>query len=749
MEKSAKEEAHTLEQSLRGLLGRTPAGAAAAGSVESLEDHDEDDDDDDEPDIDEATGLESGFGDSFFGIPNVCVEREEIDESTHRNNSKGEDGDDAAAIFGSFHFSSCQQTPISYVCRTKMNSHGIRKTFIVKYQCCYGHQRVEGKPGCVEVHMKPLMDTLEDVGARDFVELVRSSGLDEKVRESNMTIFAPSDDAIRDFTDSFQEANQVEFYSTITQRRKRETNTKEDNLSMRKIVLGHMTPGFYDINEIVNKNEVFTENNNSSIRLNVYPAPGERIITANCARVTSINNYATNGIVHVVDRVLQPVTQSLAQLIAQDEQFTTLESMLSKAGLLKQLAEPGHWTLFAFTDSAFQKLDANIRKRLTDADTCITNVVRHHLVPHTLCSAPIVTHATTLNLDGEPLSLERRPEDGKLFVNKVQIVAKDIMATNGIIHVVDDVLMPDSGQPLSHVLGAHNLTTFRSLLEEAGLSEALDSTSNVTLFVPSEEALSQPEAVAELDKRRGDPAALRDLLLFHSTGPAVKGCDLGSSRHELKSGLADHSLRLGYYSSWPFLSSAAPGRATVECARVTHFDSRACGGVVHEVDRLLVPPENSVLDKLRNLGNYSILLRLIENANLENELKQNAPLTILAPPDSVFEQLDPVDLQLLHNDTQLAARIIKHHILPEMLCCTGIGASSWLFVNRVETLDGHYVAVRRDSDDNVHIGTTTVRQCDIMATDGIIHSVNRIMVPMRRKNSRNKNPNVDVFLYGL
>lgn len=71
---------------------------------------------------------------------------------------------------------------------------------------------------------------------------------------------------------------------------------------------------------------LYSDNANSSVRVNVYPAPGERLMTANCARITSINNYATNGIVHVVDRMIRPVTKTLAELLAQDNQFSVLIS---------------------------------------------------------------------------------------------------------------------------------------------------------------------------------------------------------------------------------------------------------------------------------------------------------------------------------------------------------------------------------------------------------------------------------------
>jgi Secreted and surface protein containing fasciclin-like repeats len=98
------------------------------------------------------------------------------------------------------------------------------------------------------------------------------------------------------------------------------------------------------------------------------------------------------------------------------------------------------------------------------------------------------------------------------------------------------------------VLASHNLTTFLSLLHEAGLTDSLDSMKNVTLFAPTDEALAKPEAVAELVKFRADKDRLRDLLLYHTTGPEVQSCDFSNDK-ELKSGLADKSIRINLYAT--------------------------------------------------------------------------------------------------------------------------------------------------------------------------------------------------------
>ena len=105
-----------------------------------------------------------------------------------------------------------------------------------------------------------------------------------------------------------------------------------------------------------------------------------------------------------------------------------------------------------------------------------------------------------------------------------------------------------AARPVTGVLANHNLTTFLSLLQEAGLSESLDSMSNVTLFAPTDEALAKPEALAELEKVRADKDRLRDLLLFHTSGPEVQTCDFSNDK-ELKSGLADKSIRINLYAT--------------------------------------------------------------------------------------------------------------------------------------------------------------------------------------------------------
>ena len=86
---------------------------------------------------------------------------------------------------------------------------------------------------------------------------------------------------------------------------------------------------------------------------------------ANCARVTSRDHYSTNGVVHIVDRVILPATQTIAEIVQNDVQLRSLRKALEKTNMLEKLSQPNEqFTLFAPTDDAFSKMDATLKVKL-------------------------------------------------------------------------------------------------------------------------------------------------------------------------------------------------------------------------------------------------------------------------------------------------------------------------------------------------------------------------------------------------
>lgn len=106
-------------------------------------------------------------------------------------------------------------------------------------------------------------------------------------------------------------------------RRKRQT---KNAVSSEELILNHITKGFIDLNDLDNEQILKSENKDGTIRINLYPTPNyQKMLTANCAKVTKGNNLAKNGIVHVVDGVVVPALQSIQDIIGDSSRLTSLK----------------------------------------------------------------------------------------------------------------------------------------------------------------------------------------------------------------------------------------------------------------------------------------------------------------------------------------------------------------------------------------------------------------------------------------
>ena len=167
------------------------------------------------------------------------------------------------------------------------------------------------------------------------------------------------------------------------------------------------------------------------------------------AKVIMTDIEASNGIIHVIDAVIVPsdddmaeeALPSIAEIAAGDETFSTLVTALSAAGLVDTLAGEGEFTVFAPTNDAFDALGETLDAVLADEEL-LTRVLLYHVV------SGVVPAETALTLDGqmvETLSGDKFSvslQDGDLYIDNAKVIMTDIEASNGIIHVIDAVIVP-------------------------------------------------------------------------------------------------------------------------------------------------------------------------------------------------------------------------------------------------------------------------------------------------------------------
>ncbi|XP_031621151.1 transforming growth factor-beta-induced protein ig-h3 [Contarinia nasturtii] len=698
--------------------------------------------------------------------PNVCTERkEEISDwntpaaSTEKTDESTETRESSStSITGGFHFSfnTCVEKANKRTCKTVVDEDGRKKTKSVTQQCCRGYGRKKNSKSaniympCEELHLRSLIETSERLNGREFIRSAQKNDIDDELRK-NVTLFLPNDATFTEFAEQLLESNLVVLPGSRARRQ-----ASPSGLTTKSIIMNHIVPEIVNIEDVENEQLLVTAYDNATIRMNIFPRPpGHREedespyrYTANCAPISKADQEAENGIVHVVDRVLLPVTKSLMELVRERSDMAVLQTVLDRTDLAKQLENKDkQFTLFAPTDKAFEKLDPHVRRTIKDGKGCALNILKNHILDMTFCSVAVVEGAKTsaINTMGERMDLERivtpkassespseaedLAESKNIVINgKSQITETDIMATNGVMHIVDSILETDSSMPLTSMLESRNLTYFKTLIQLNGIDDLIDSYENVSVFAPTDAALESNEWVKKIDS---DPDSLKGneeltkFLKYHIAKPLIKTCDLSERSLDTESG---DKVRVNLYSTHSLFSNVF-NRATINCARLVHFDDDSCGSVLHQVDKPLTPPTSNLMEALKANEQYSMFVEFIESANLTSLLEnENGTLTVLVPKNDVFTEVKEY-FDELRNDgnTKKLENLVKSHIIEDVLCCAGIVSSEWPFVRLVKTIND--VDLRLNRDRRPKIQNAGVTKCDILAKNGIIHEINDVINP--------------------
>ena len=152
------------------------------------------------------------------------------------------------------------------------------------------------------------------------------------------------------------------------------------------------------------------------------------------------NTVTTNATVNATKTATAKATQTLAQTIANNTNLTNFTGLLKKANLTNLLNGPGNYTVFAPDDAAFSKVDASKLARWQNNTTELQNVLYYHIVPTKLLSNNLTGSGTLSTVNG--YSLPYSVTGTALKVDNATVTKADINATNGVIHVIDNVMIP-------------------------------------------------------------------------------------------------------------------------------------------------------------------------------------------------------------------------------------------------------------------------------------------------------------------
>lgn len=401
----------------------------------------------------------------------------------------------------------------------------------------------------------------------------------------------------------------------------------------------------------------------------------------------------------------------------------------------------GPFTVFVPSDSAFAALPPAERERVFANNTALRQLLLYHAVPEYLLAADLRGRSTVTTALGEPLRLEQR--DGALWLNGyARVVASDQLASNGVVHMVDAVLLPPQvrqtlatprnvtpGSLLALLAADDRFDTFVSDIVTAGLQPLLNSHGPFTVFAPTDDAYA---ALTDRGALLANHRLLRQMLLYHLVPGAYAAADLGGV--SALATAAGRPLALGRDSGALLLD----GRA-----RVTAADLRATNGVLHAIDTPLRPtagafdnPQprptvnripNNVLQVMDNDPQLSQFVTRLEYAGLENLLTQHGPFTVFAPTNAAIAALPPeFTCVCMENHTRLKA-LMLFHLVPGRYTAAQLDGLRGLRTALGETLD---VAV--DADGVLLDGSARLVVRDVPAANGVIHVIDVVLRPAGR-----------------
>jgi uncharacterized surface protein with fasciclin (FAS1) repeats len=269
---------------------------------------------------------------------------------------------------------------------------------------------------------------------------------------------------------------------------------------------------------------------------------------------------------------------TIADIAVEDGRFETLVAALSAADLVETLSGEGPFTVFAPTDAAFAALpDGTVEALLNDIPT-LTEILLYHVVAGEVPAEDVVTLTQAETVQGQPVVVSTM--GGGVMVNDAEVIQTDVMASNGVIHVIDSVILPPSDDLVGIAVADDRFSTLVAAVQAADLVETLQGDGPFTVFAPTDEAFAKLPA-GTVESLLADIPTLTDILLYHVVpGRVVSGDVVGASSAPTAQG-SDIDV------------SVSGGSVLLNGdSRVVETDILATNGVVHVIDTVILPPSD-------------------------------------------------------------------------------------------------------------------------------------------------------------
>ena len=296
-----------------------------------------------------------------------------------------------------------------------------------------------------------------------------------------------------------------------------------------------------------------------------------------------------------VNNAVNNNNEDIVALAAGDADLSTLVVAVKHAGLVSALEGKGPFTVFAPTNEAFAKLPAAALKELLQPQNVgkLKAVLTYHVVSGSVHAKDLRDGEMVTTLEGQKLRVTINR--GGVFIDGAKVTTADVDASNGVVHIIDSVLLPpkktaslenfmapEKKDIVALAAGDADLSTLVVAVKHAGLVSALEGKGPFTVFAPTNEAFAKlPAAALKELLQPQNVGKLKAVLTYHVVSGSVHAKDLRDG--EMVTTLEGQKLRV----------TINRGGVFIDGAKVTTADVDASNGVVHIIDSVLLPPKKT------------------------------------------------------------------------------------------------------------------------------------------------------------
>ena len=437
------------------------------------------------------------------------------------------------------------------------------------YDCSVGNHAAQGMTGTIIVE-GTVFDVIAASESHTTLETALiTAGLDVALNGNGpFTVFAPSNDAFANIPAADLE------------------NLLDNAAQLNAVLLHHVHGGDLSAQEVIAMDGMSIETlNNDQLMVTLNGST----VMIDMATVTATNLIADNGTVHVIDMVLMPETlTTVFDVIANSENHTQLENAILTTELDDALNGVGPLTVFAPSDDVFDELTEVALQALLNNTELLSSILLHHVHSGELMAADILTMdgmtISTLNDDELTVSISGQT----VKIDMATVTTPDLTAINGVVHVIDMILMPEIDTTITVMDIVENSpihANLKTAIYAAELDDDLRTDGPFTVFAPTDSAFNNLPAGFVDNLIENDIPTLTSILLHHVHNDEAMEEDLFDGM--MVPTMNNDSLSVSIDGT----------TVMVDMATVIVADIPADNGVVHVIDMVLVPADPTSIDQ--------------------------------------------------------------------------------------------------------------------------------------------------------